>query len=756
MNRPDRRVGTVAGSARDVNSQSFIKSLVEHALDIMGVCDAEGRLLHINQAVERLLGYTSATLVGKPVVNLVHADDLDAARAGAQALRGLAATSTRLLRVRHADGTWVPMEVLGRQWTDTDGAAYWLLHVRDITARRKGDDLVRLERDLLLELARARSPEDALSAVLKTARCIDVVDGGGVYRYDERRGLLKLVAAEGLPDSFVRKVAAYNKRSPQMALVRRGQVVYLKDTDETPVADQLRAAKIRMIAVLPLQHEGRLHGVLNLATFKPRPFSANARVSMETLARYTSLILDNMEQARALRESEERYRELVEVAPDGVVVHVEGRFVYANPAAAHICGVDQPADLVGRTVYEFLHPDHHDASRERIGWLLAEGGRIVRAEVMIRQPSGHHVLCEFSGTRITYQGQPAVQTLIRRKEDLLDADHPLRSSESRFQAVFETATEGILVFHADGTCLYANSVARSQLDVQHGGSITGHTSPEPWARHARKVAAEGRPLMFEETLALGGVAREVVCSWVPITDRMGRVEGASCVYRDMTERARLAHERRLLAQNLLEVQERERKSVSDFLHDHMGPQLIMAKIALEELARVVPARGRELVDQVAARLDEALSGIRHKALSVRPPLLDDLEVKDALEFLVEEFQRNHQLNIELAPVPHLPALSPALKTCLYRVLQEALHNVVTHAHATVTSVVVVKQGAHLLMGIRDNGVGFDPQSVSPGDRLGLIGMREIVNSFGGSLILSSSPGRGTSVEVMVPVVEEKK
>lgn len=223
-----------------------------------------------------------------------------------------------------------------------------------------------------------------------------------------------------------------------------------------------------------------------------------------------------------------------------------------------------------------------------------------------------------------------------------------------------------------------------------------------------------------------------------------------------TPDSQLAHERRLLAQSLLEVQERERKNISDFLHDHMGPLLIMAKIDLEELGRSVPEASRALVGQITRRLDDVLSGIRHKALAVRPPLLDDLDVKEALEFLVEEFSQHHHLPVALAQVPRVPALSPSVKTCLYRVLQEALLNVAMHAGASSVSVVVEHLKHQLRMQIRDNGVGFDPREVSPRDRLGLIGMREIVHSLDGSLRLSTRPGHGTLVEVTVPIIEEKR
>lgn len=457
---------------------------------------------------------------------------------------------------------------------------------------------------------------------------LDAVGGGGVYQYDDEQRELTLLKSVGLPAGFVRKVARYGDDRPEMKLVRAGQVLYVSDSGDTPASAVLRPWKIRMVAVLPLLRYGRLYGALNVATFKDQPFSANTRLALETLAGYASQIMASLEQGRALRESEERYR-----------------------------------------------------------------------------------------------------------------------------AMCYGAVEGILVFRPDGVCTYANQAARQGLGAPAEGAEVN--LPEAWRERVRQVVASGQPIAQEEKLPLKRGWRVVESSWVPIRPGPARVSAVSCVYRDVTERLRLATERQLLAKRLLVVQEQERKSVSSFLHNHMGPILITAKIELEQLAREVAQRHRPLVQRVLGQLDEAVSGIRHKAVAVRPPLLDDLGVKDALEFLVEEFERQHGIAIQLAPIPRLPNLNPAIKTCLYRLLEEALSNVVTHARATTTKVSVKRRRHELVMHIRDNGVGYDAGSVQPGDALGLVGMREIVDSLGGSLTLQSRVGRGTFVEVVVPVENEK-
>ncbi len=718
-----------------------IRALLDQSFDVMGVCNAEGRVLYVNAAAERVTGYSADQFNGHVLAQWLHPEDLPKVRQ-AVAAEDATARLTLLIRLRHADGRWIKVEATGRRVAD-EGTPVWLVCLRSTGPAVAEDELLQLERDLLVELADCPTSERALKAVLKAARRLGGVDGGGVYRYDAEHKLLHLVVADGLPAAFIRAVSLYDSSRKEMQLAKRGQPLYVTDEADSSVGEILRRWKIRMIAVLPIVHERRLRGVLNLATAQPQGFSVQARLALEVLARHAGQIIDRIEDARARRESEERYRELVESSPDGVAVHVNGHFVYANQAAAQLCGVPKADDLLGQPILDYIAPELRQAARERIGWLLAEGGRITRAESCLCQPGGKRVPCELSGTRVSFNGQPAIQTVIHDLSGLRESAGLLLASESRLRAVFEGITEGFLIFLPDGTLSYANPVALA--DKPSDGLAN------TWAGHARRVAQQRQRLALAEVIVRNGVSHEIESSWVPIVGEGGVVQGVSCVYRDVTERLRLATERRLLAQRLLEVQEQERKTISAFLHDHMGPLVIMAKIELEQLTRVLPKKHLPQIKLVVDRLDDTLRGIRHRALAVRPPLLDDLEVSDALEYLVEEFSRSHGLNVTMSPVPRVPSVSPAIKTCLYRVLQEALHNVLTHAQAKSTVVTAAQREQTLHMSIRDDGIGFDVALVSPVDRLGLIGMREIVESLGGTLGLNSCPGKGTLVEVTVPV-----
>ena len=311
-----------------------------------------------------------------------------------------------------------------------------------------------------------------------------------------------------------------------------------------------------------------------------------------------------------------------------------------------------------------------------------------------------------------------------------------------------------MVFRADASCLYLNPAARDLLGISTPADQ--FKPPAFWRDRIARVLEQRQPESFDEYITTDGRVCVADCTWAPWPDGTGALAGVSVILRDVTERRRLAAERRLLAQRLLEVQEQERKNISQFLHDHMGPLILLAKMDLERVAPALASDQQQLLRQAVGHMDEALRGIRHKALALRPPMLDDLAVKEALEFVVEDFVRVQNVPVDLTPVPPLPALSPAIKTCFFRILQEALSNVAAHAQATRAAVLVEQRDLALALVISDNGRGFDVQAVSPSRQLGLIGMREIVHSLGGDLLIQSEPGRGTRVEVVVPLEESER
>lgn len=207
---------------------------------------------------------------------------------------------------------------------------------------------------------------------------------------------------------------------------------------------------------------------------------------------------------------------------------------------------------------------------------------------------------------------------------------------------------------------------------------------------------------------------------------------------------------RELSCHLVDMQESERCRIARELHDDTGQALAMLIAGLRLLEREADEAEavRCRVAQLTQTADRAAESLHRLAADLRPPSLDRLGLVAALRQHAHRLTRNGlQVQLEALGLPK--RLDPAMEIAIYRIVQEALTNVIRHAQASRADVLLHPRAGRLVAVIEDDGVGFDPQRIPPG-RLGLLGMQERAEMLGGSLALESAPGAGTTVVVEVP------
>jgi signal transduction histidine kinase len=203
---------------------------------------------------------------------------------------------------------------------------------------------------------------------------------------------------------------------------------------------------------------------------------------------------------------------------------------------------------------------------------------------------------------------------------------------------------------------------------------------------------------------------------------------------------------------VVEGQELERKRLARELHDETGQALtsiLLGLRSIEDATRDQP-QVRESVLALRELVVSTLHDVRRLAVELRPKALDDFGLVPALERLAETFGEQTDVDVQVQAALGEERLEPEIETALYRIVQEALTNVVKHAHARTISVVLTKRGDSVTALIEDDGQGFDPSQAS-GDGLGLLGMRERIALLRGRVAVESSEGSGTTVVVEVPV-----
>jgi signal transduction histidine kinase len=212
-----------------------------------------------------------------------------------------------------------------------------------------------------------------------------------------------------------------------------------------------------------------------------------------------------------------------------------------------------------------------------------------------------------------------------------------------------------------------------------------------------------------------------------------------------------------LSARLVQAQETERRALSRELHDEVGQSLSAVLIELRNLSAGLKVRSEEQsrshVETVKGLVENTVGVVRNMALLLRPSMLDDLGLIPALKWQARESSKRMSMDVSVATELDSDDLPDEYKTCIYRVVQEALHNCARHSHATTVRIRVEQKEDRLMLIIQDDGQGFDVRQMKG---LGLLGIQERVTRLGGKSSVHSKPGGGTILSVELPFTENQR
>ena len=451
-------------------SEERYRRIVETAQEGILVADKDGKLLFANQKMADMLGYTrEELLVLSGLELLAEAQQGDVLLARDELSRG--GVVSREYQFRRKDGRALWTLCNACQLVDGGGGyvANLAMHT-DITRRKKAEQ----------ELSEANS---RLVAAQNAARAgvwdWDVVGGGLVWSTELFR-LFGIDEATVQP-SFDAWRAVLHPTDRQDAEARIEHALATR----TPLTSEYRV-------VMPRGEVRWIHSLGN-AVYDERGQAL----------RMLGICLDITERKRfehTLRVSEERYRALVETAPDGIVVHQDGRFVFANAAALRLYGADTPEQLLGRFVVDHIHPDDRENIARRMQ--QATGGQVApQRETRLLRLDGRAVPVESGGARIEFEGKPGVQVIIRdvterkQREQALSEAHTRAVWLSRFP---DENPQPVLRVSAEGLVLYCNPAA--QL-LSGWYCQAGDFPPDALTPLIRRALAEARHVTEDVSLS---------------------------------------------------------------------------------------------------------------------------------------------------------------------------------------------------------------------------------------------------------------
>ena len=482
----------------------------------------------------------------------------------------------------------------------------------------------------------------------------------------------------------------------------------------------------------------------------------------------------------ALRESEESFRQLAENICDLFWIKTPDlkSVIYFSPSYESISGRKRE-DAYRNPNYQDFLARVIDEDRPRMTEFME---RPVEAEFeieyRIKHPDGSvHWACDRgfpvrdqSGTIYRVAGITHDVTESRL------AEKALRESEERFRQLTENIHEVFWLRSPDLKELLYVSPMYEKICGRTRESLHA-TGPELVVHPADRTRVmemlpgfAGREFEMEYRI----VTKEGDIRWLrdrgfPIRNQSGQVYRMGGVAEDITERKEAedrlkasSEQLRALSASLQSAREEEAARIARQIHDDMGGILTGLRWELEALEKMIdqPADPghlqamRDTLTTMRGLTDTTINVVRRIASELRPSILDDLGLVEAIEWQTEQFQARTGIECQCDCSLQSTPLSEQQSTAVFRIVQEALTNILRHAQATGVSVAMKEEDGILVLKVSDNGRGITPAEVSNKKSLGLLGMRERAHLIGGHLDIGGSAGRGTTLQVRVPLVGE--
>ena len=456
------------------------------------------------------------------------------------------------------------------------------------------------------------------------------------------------------------------------------------------------------------------------------------------------------------------FASIVSNLSDAIYVIQNGKAIFLNDRFGALLGYDAVDSLIGADMYEKIYPDRLsvDLFRKINDQVLAGS---TPSPVSWGQPSarldGTPFWIEVEARLIEVEGEPAIFGTFLDRTDCKLLGEAMHASQETLRLLLDAMEDRVYVVTDEYRIVYANRKMREGICGDISTDFCYQVCRGLDARcedcSTDKVFISDKPIYKEFFNELTGL-------WYSVIELPVRMPGIQrptklAVARDITARKEAEKKIRALSHRLFSVQEDERKHLSRELHDDLGQRLNAAKIVVDLLGEDLAQAPGDLatrMSQLSGVLKESVQSIRQLCAGLRPSSLERLGLVGAIRSDCDALAALHGFMVEFRPYGMDGVrLTQEAEINLYRVFQEALHNVVKHAGATEVGIRLVASHPVVRMRISDNGKGFDAscRALKGDGHLGLVGMSERMDLLGGTFQLVSRPGAGTRIAVEIPL-----
>ncbi|HQA82408.1 MAG TPA: PAS domain S-box protein [Syntrophales bacterium] len=467
---------------------------------------------------------------------------------------------------------------------------------------------------------------------------------------------------------------------------------------------------------------------------------------------------------------EDLYKTLANSSQVGVYILQDKRFRFVNPHIREYAGYTEE-EMLNMDPPSIIHPADRKMARKNAIRML-KGQRFSPYEFRILTKEGRVKWIMETVKSIQYRGKRAVLGNSMNTTEQKEARSRLEELEALESSILDAIPHAVIGLH-NRVFIFANN-AVEQVFGWRPEELIGkdvrllYRNEEDYDEIARRfyTALETQRTYTTEFPARKKDGSEILCTMK--ASRIGntlRERKIVVTYEDVTEQKRAQQELeesreqlRNLSLHLQSIREEERTRIAREIHDELGQALTALKMDIAWLGSRITGKNAALqkkTDYMSNLIDNTIETVHRISSDLRPGLLDDLGLSAAIEWQTQDFQRRFDLPCRADLSLEDEGIDRHLATAVFRILQETLTNVVRHAGATEVSVRLSEKNKVLILEVTDNGRGVTRAQIEDPRSFGLIGMRERVRPWEGTVVIEGKPNEGTRVVVSVPLVQER-
>jgi PAS domain S-box-containing protein len=728
-------------------AEARFQVIAQAAGDAILILDAEWKPYFANQATEKMFGIrtrewkeaSGEAFLPEDTKQFLQASRTRYRETGESALSKMGAFELDLLR---SDGSQFPAEVRVSELKEGQ-KTHFVVVLRDISARKRAEEELRQSEqkyrmvvqniDEIVYLVQVAGPNDLAGTVRLVSDHVENIIGYRPDEFLEDPGLwFRLLHPDDVTSVLqaTQEIFATKQTGTRVYRVRHkktGQYRWLEDK-----------------VVPQIDGGGNVVALFGVA----RDFTARKRAE------------------EALRESEDRYRDLVEHSEDLICTHdLEGRILSVNEAPARILGYER-SELLFKSIPNMLAPEVRQGFGEYMAKIRRDG--VAKGLVIVQTRTGETRIWEYKNTlRTDAVAAPIVRGMAHDITERKQAEEALRFSEEKFSKAFHAnPSAACLTTLNEGRILEVNERFEKMLEYRRE-ELLGRTSLEIglWGDVAERARVRedlrarnhvrNRALQFRTK---SGKLRTFLYSAEILT-----VAGEQCLLaigEDATERMQMEEALRQLSGRLLQVQDEERRRLARVLHDTAAQDLAGLAMNLnlvERSAGALDPTAREALSESISMAEQCSREVRTLSYLLHPPMLDELGLASAVRWYAEGFAQRSGIHVDVDVSPKLGRLPYEVELMLFRIVQESLTNIHRHSGSLTAKIGIVRNPTEIILEVKDQGRGLLqgalPEVSGSVEALGvgIAGMRERMRQLGGHLDIDSG-SQGTTVRAIQQII----